>query len=148
MPYPYSLDDEIKQYKPTPLKADRAAWKYIVYNILTLGIYSLFFFIPFSYDIDKAAPKADRTRTMSFAFAWILSLFTFKLVVIIWHYLIAARLEEALSEREIEYGFGKSDFWLWYFVGSFFFVGPIVYMHKLCKAMNLLCADYNKRNGI
>ena len=57
-------------------------------------------------------------------------------------------LEEALKEREIEYGFTTSDFWIWQFVGSFFLIGHFVYVYKLCKAMNLLCADYNKRNGI
>ncbi len=148
MPYPYSLDDEIKQYKPIPLKTDRQAWKVILFSLLTFGIYSILFYMPFSYDIDKAAPKADRSKTMSYAFAFILSLFTFNLVITIWQYQIAARLEEALDEREIEYGFSKSDFWLWYFFGSFFVVGPFVYLHKLCKAMNLLCEDYNKRNGI
>ena len=24
-------------------------------------------------------------------------------------------------------------------------LGPLIYLHKLCKAMNLLCADYNAR---
>ena len=28
-------------------------------------------------------------------------------------------------------------------IGSFIFVGPFVYIHKLCKAMNLLSEDYN-----
>lgn len=148
MPYPYSLDDEIKQYKPTPLQTDRQAWKLILFSILTLGIYSILFFMPFSYDIDKAAPRPDRSRTMSYAFAYILSLFTFSIVLLVWQYQIASRLEEALAEREIEYGFSTSDFWLWQVVGSFFVIGPFVYFHKLCKAMNLLCADYNKRNGI
>ena len=148
MPYPYSLDDEIKQYKPTPLQTDRSVWKFIIFNILTLGIYSIFFYMPLSYDLDKAAPRDDRSKTMSYAFAFVLSLFTFNLVLTIWYYQFAVRLEEALEELDIECDFGVRDFWIWQIAGSFFVIGPFVYTYKLCKAMNLICADYNKRNGI
>ena len=148
MPYPYSLDDEIKQYKPTPLQTDRSVWKFIIFNILTLGIYSIFFYMPLSYDLDKAAPRDDRSKTMSYAFAFVLSLFTFNLVLTIWYYQIAVRLEEALDELDKECDFGVRDFWLWQIAGSFFVIGPFVYTFKLCKAMNLICADYNKKNGI
>jgi hypothetical protein len=41
--------------------------------------------------------------------------------------------------------FGTSSFWGWYFLGSFIFIGPFVYFHKLCTAMNLLCEDYNAK---
>ena len=64
--------------------------------------------------------------------------------MIIWHYQIASRIEQALSERGIAYDFGTSTFWGWYFFGTFILVGPFIYFHKLCTAMNLLCEDYNK----
>ena len=51
---------------------------------------------------------------------------------------------KALEERGIAYDFGTSDFWGWYFLGSLVIVGPFIYFHKLCTAMNLLCEDYNK----
>ena len=114
-------------------------------NILTLGIYSICFFIPFSFDLDKIAPKSDRSKTMNFLFAYIFSLFTFSIVLVVWHYSIARRVEEALAKRNISYDFGTSSFWGWYFFGSLILIGPFVYFHKLCKAMNLLCEDYNER---
>jgi hypothetical protein len=40
-------------------------WKLILLNVLTLGIYSIIFFIPFSFDLDKIAPKSDRSKTMN-----------------------------------------------------------------------------------
>jgi hypothetical protein len=76
--------------------------------------------------------------------AYVLSFFTVNIVLTYWHYQIAARIEDALSRRRISYEFKTSDFWLWYFFGSLVLVGPFVYFHKLCKAMNLLCADYNE----
>ncbi len=81
---------------------------------------------------------------MSYALAYFLSMITFSIVMIIWHYQIASRIEQALSERGIAYDFGTSTFWGWYFFGTFILVGPFIYFHKLCTAMNLLCEDYNK----
>ena len=146
MGYPYTYDYEAKEteYKPQKLKTGRSMWKLMILNILTLGIYSIVFFIPFSFDLDKAAPKKDRSKTMNFLFAYVLSLFTFSIVLDVWHYQIAARIEEALEARNIEYEFGTADFWGWLFFGSLILVGPFIYYHKLCKAMNLLCESYNQ----
>ena len=115
-------------------------WK----NFLTLGVYSILFFIPFSFDLDKIAPKRDLSKTMNYLWAYVLSVFTLTIVVDIWHYQIAERIEEALVAREIDYSFGTEDFWGWFFFGSLILVGPFVYFHKLCTAMNLLCESYNK----
>lgn len=38
-------------------------WKLMILNVLTLGVYSIIFFIPFSFDIDKIAPKNDHSKT-------------------------------------------------------------------------------------
>ncbi len=144
MAYSYPYDDPEKELnRPQKLATNRSMWKLMLLNILTLGLYSIFFFIPFSFDLDKIAPKADRSKTMNYVFAFVISIFTFSLVLILWHYEIAKRIEQALAERDIPYSFGTSDFWGWYFFGSFIFVGPFVYFHKLCTAMNLLCEDYN-----
>lgn len=148
MPYPYSYDNEEKNYIPPKLKTNRSMLKLVILSILTLGLYSVVFFIPFSYDLDKVSPRSDRSKTMHYAFAFILSLFTFNIVIWVWHYHIAERVEEALEKRSIPYQFSTGTFWGWYFLGSFIFIGPFVYMHKLCKAMNLLCADYNENPTI
>jgi len=139
--------EPIQEYAPAKLKTNRNMWKLMILTILTLGIYSIASFMPLSFDLDKAAPKPDRSKTMNYLFAYVISLFTFSIVLIIWNYHIAERIEEALAQRNIEYEFSTSDFWIWYFVGSFFLVGPFVYFHKLCRAMNLICADYNEKVG-
>lgn len=144
MAYKYAYDNEEIREKPQRLKTNRSMPKLMILNILTLGLYSILFFIPFSFDLDKIAPKRDRSKTMNFLLAYVLSLFTFAIVIDIWHYQIANRIEEALEKRNIDYEFGTGSFWGWFIFGSFILVGPFVYFHKLCKAMNLLCADYNE----
>ncbi len=149
MAYPYSYDYEAvekeKQYRQQTMKTDRSMWKLMLFSILTFGIYGVFFFVPLSMDIDKVAPRRDGGKTMNFLFAYILSFFTLSIVTDIWHFLIAKRIGEALELREIDYEFGTKDFWLFFILGSFILVGPFIYFHKLCKAMNLLCADYNEK---
>ena len=144
MPYPYDLDYEAKKFKVQPLKTDRNGWKFIILNLLTLGIYSIIFFISLSFDLDKAAPKSDRSKTPNFLAAYILSLFTFSIFLFIWHYHVADRIDDALGERKIPYNFGTDTFWTLYFFGSFILIGPLVYVYKLCHAMNLLCEKYNE----
>ncbi len=152
MPYPYSYDYEAqekeKKFKQIKLKTDRSAWKLIIFNILTLGIYPIVFFIPFAFDLDKIAPKSDRSKTMNYLFAYILAIFTFSIVLDVWHYQISSRVEEALAKRNISYEFSTSTFWGWFFFGSLILVGPYIYFYKLCKAMNLLCESYNENPNI
>ena len=146
--YQYDPDSEARAYQAPKLQTDRSMWKLMLLNILTLGIYGIIFFVPFSFDLDKIAPKKDRSRTMNYLFAYIFSLFTMSIVMLVWHHHIATRVEEALSERSIPYNFSTSDLWAWYIFGSFILVGPFIYMHKLCKAMNLLCEHYNQKPAI
>ena len=146
--YDYEAQQKEKNYKPTMLKTNRQMWKLMLFSILTLGFYGIFFFIPLSFDIDKAAPRRDGERTMNYLWAHILAMFTFSIVVDIWHFHIAQRLEEALAIRKIEYDFGTKDFWLFFVLGSLVLIGPFVYFHKLCTAMNLLCDHYNSNPTI
>lgn len=145
MAYKYPYDYEEKKYEPPKLQTDRSMWKLMILNILTLGLYSILFFIPFSFDLDKVDPQREREKTMNFLVAYILSIFTFSIVIDVWHYQIANRMEEALAHRGIEYDFSTGDFWKWFFFGSLILVGPFIYFHKLCTAMNLLCQSYNEK---
>ena len=148
MAYKYKYDEEQLEYEPPKLKTNRSMWKVMLFSVLTFGIYLIVFFSPFAAELDEIYPKRDGSKTMDFLLVYILSLFTCSVVMTAWHYHIALRIEEALEKRRIEYNFSTSDFWMWYFFGSFILVGPFVYMHKLCTAMNLLCESYNENHDI
>ena len=141
--YDYEAQQKEKEYKPVNLQTNRKMWKLMLFSILTLGLYSIFFFIPLSFDIDTVAPRRGDGKTMNYLWAYLLALVTYSIVVDIWHFHIAQRVGEALYVRKIEYDFGTKDFWLWFVLGSLILVGPFIYFHKLCTAMNLLCEDYN-----
>ena len=143
MAYRYPYDYEEKETKRPKLATNRSMWKLILLSFLTCGIYGIIFFIPFSFDLEKISPHSS-SKQMNFVWAYILSLFTFAIVLDIWHYQTASRVEEALEYRGINYGFGTGTFWGWLILGSLILVGPFVYLHKLCRAMNLLCEHYNE----
>ena len=144
MAYKYPYDEEKTEYRPQPLRTDRKMWKMMILHILTFGISSIFFFLPLSYELEKISPSRERQKMMSYAVAYIASLLTFSIVLAIWFHSLSQRIEEALEERDIPYEFSPSTFWGWYYFGSLIIVGPFIYFHKLCTAMNLLCEDYNK----
>ena len=142
--YKYAYNDEEKEQMPPKLPTNRSMWKLMLLNIVTLGIYSNLFFVPFSFDLDKVDPHPDRPKTTNYIFVYILSLFTFSIVLLLWHHHIAERVDEALVRRHIDYEFDTNTLWGWYFFGSFILIGQFVYFHKLCRAMNLLCEHYNE----
>ena len=146
MSYTYPYGYEEKEVQRAKLPTDRAMWKLMILSILTLGIYRIVFFIPFSFDLRKISPH-DYSKQMNYMWAHFLGLFTLTVVVDIWHYQTARSVSEALEYRRIDYEFGTGDFWKWFLLGSLILVGPFIYFHKLCKAMNLLCRHYNENPG-
>lgn len=75
--------------------------------------------------------------------ALIVSPITFGIGGIVWYHRISARIGNELSRRGVPYSFGAADFWLWNVLGSLIGIGPLVYLHKLFKATNLMCENYN-----
>ena len=143
MAYKYPYDYEEKEKPRAKLITNRSMWKLMILNILTLGIYGIIFFIPFSFDLNKISPQGS-SKQMNFLAAWGLSFFTLSVVMDIWLYQTTERIAEALEHRKIDFEFDTSDFWKWFIFGSLILVGPFIYYNKLCKAMNLLCEDYNE----
>ena len=126
------------------LKTTRGLLKFILLSLITFGIYSLVFFSKISSDINIIASRHDGKKTMHFCLLlFIVAPITLGIGAIVWYHRISARIGRELTRRAIGYSFGAGSFWLWNVLGSIIVIGPLVYLHKLCKAMNLLSADYN-----
>ena len=144
MSYRYPYDEENKEVKATKLSTNRSFWKFFFLNLITLGFYSIFFFSTIAYDLDKIDPRHDGSKTMSYLVAFLISYFTFGIVLCCWHYGAAKRVEEAMTRRNIPSNFGTGTFWGWFILGNLIGIGPFVYVYKLCRAMNQLCESYNE----
>lgn len=126
------------------LKTNKGLVKYILLSLITFGIYPLVIMSSISSDINLIASRYDGKKTMhycllTFIFTWL----TFGIAPFVWYHRISNRIGNELNRRGIAYSFGAGSFWGWFILGSFIFVGPFIYIHKLFKAMNLLSADYN-----
>ncbi len=144
MSYRYPYDEETKEIEIPKLPTNRNFWKFLILNILTLGIYSIWFLSPIPGELDKIDPKYDGSKTMSFLAAYVIAFFTVGIVIDCWYYGITKRVEEAMTRRNIPSDFGTGTFWGWGILGSLIIVGPYVYIYKLCKAMNQLSESYNE----
>lgn len=126
------------------LKTNRGLLKTILLSIITLGIYPIVLMSCISSDINLIAAKYDGKKTMHFCLmAFIFSWLTLGIYPIVWYHKLSARIGNNLAARGISYSFGAGSFWGWNVLGCLIGIGPLVYMHKLLKAMNLLSANYN-----
>lgn len=127
-------------------KTNRSMLSFILWNMLTCGFYSLFFYNDIGEDINFLASKRDGKKTMNYILLFlIVGPLTCEIATIIWFHNISARIGDEARARGVSSSFGASSFWVWNVLGALFLVGPFIYMHKLCKTMNLICEDYNQR---
>lgn len=126
------------------LRTSRGLLKFILLNLITFGIYTLVFFSSISNDINAIASRYDGKKTMHYCLLFfIIAPVTLGIGFIVWYHRISGRIGNELGRRGIVYSFGAGSFWGWNVLGSLIFIGPLVYLYKLCKSMNLLAEHYN-----
>lgn len=129
-----------------PRKTNKGLVKFIFLSIITLGIYGLVVMSSLSNDVNIAASRYDGKRTMHYCLlVFIVSPITLGIASVVWFHKISNRIGRELNRRNIAYNLSAADFWLWNVIGSIIVVGPFIYYHKLFKAANLMCADYNQK---
>jgi len=128
------------------LKTDRSIGKFILFSILTCGIYAIIFFSGISDDINRVASGRDGKKTTHYCLmSFILSPLTCGIYAFYWWHTISERIGEETRARGIYTDFSATTFWLWYVVGTLICgIGPLVYVHMLCKTMNQLNTNYNQ----
>lgn len=128
------------------LKTNKGLAKYIFLSIITCGIYGLVVMSSVSNDVNIAASRYDGKKTMHYCLLFFLiAPITLGIAGIVWFHKISNRIGNELKRRNIAYNFSCTDYWLWNVLGSLIIVGPFIYHHKLFKATNLMCADYNAK---
>ena len=128
------------------LKTNKSLVKFIFLSLITFGIYSIVVMSSVSNSINTVAERYDGRHTMHYCLIlFIFAPLTMGIVPLIWYNKISNRIGRELRRRGIDYSFSCAHFWLWNVLGSLIYVGPFIYYHKLFKATNLLCRDYNMR---
>ena len=129
------------------LKTNRGWFKYVFFSLITFGIYSIVAFSTIANDVNTIASRYDGKKTMHFCLLFFLvAPITLGIAGIVWFHRISKRIGDELVRRGLPYRFGAGSYWGWNTLGLLLAgLGPLIYLHKLCKAMNLLCDDYNAR---
>ena len=126
------------------LKTNKGLLKTILLSLITFGIYPLVVMSAVSNEINIVASRYDGKKTMHFCLlTFLVAPITFGIAGIVWYHKISARIGAELQRRGIDYSFGAGTFWGWNVLGALIGVGPLVYMHKLFKAVNKMNAHYN-----
>lgn len=126
------------------LKTNKGLLKTILLSLVTFGIYSLVVMSSVSNDINIVASRYDGKKTMHYCLlTFLVAPITLGIAGIVWSHKISNRIGAELKRRGIAYSFSAADYWLWNVLGSLIVVGPFIYLHKMFKATNLMCADYN-----
>ena len=128
----------------TAVLTKRSLPRFMLLTICTLGIYPLVFFTRLGNDLNTIAGGHDHQKTMRYYLAFLLSLITGGIAGLVWFHSMSNRVGAELERRNIQVKFGSKTFWGWNILGVLIVVGPFVYIHKLCKAMNLLAESYNR----
>ena len=127
------------------LKTNRSLVKFFFLSIITLGIYAIVVMSGISESINTIASKYDGKKTMHYCLLFFLiGPITCEIASIVWYHRISNRIGDELKRRGIDFEISAKTFWLWEVLGSLIIVGPFIYTHKLLKAMNLLCENYNQ----
>ena len=126
------------------LKTNKGLLKTLLLSFITFGIYSLVVMSAVSNDINIVASRYDGKKTMHYCLLFFLvGPLTLGIAEVVWIHRISNRIGAELKRRGVGYSFSAADYWLWGVLGSFIFVGPFIYLHRLFKAVNKMNAHYN-----
>lgn len=134
-------------FKKNPLlPTNKNIFKAIALWVLTFGLYGIVVMTSVSKSINRTATAYDKKSTMNYCLLYFLvGWLTLGIGYLVWYYRLTKRVDRELSRRNIDYLFTKGDYWLWNILGIMVLVGPLVYLHKLFKAINLINKDYNQK---
>ena len=133
--------------KEEPLKTNRKLIKLILLSIITVGIYGIYFWYSVKRDVNTVCGERNGEKTMGIFKLFLLTIVTCGVAAFVWMHKLSNKIGRELNIRGIPFYFNAGTFWLWSILGLFIIVGPFIYLHRLCKSMNLLCADYNEKKA-
>ena len=127
----------------TQLKTDRSLVLYILFTILTCGIYSWFFIYSMAKDVNTAC-EGDGDHTPGLLAFLLLSLITCGIYAYYWYYKLANRLAQNAPRYGMNFQENGTTVLLWMILGIFLCgIGMFVAMNILIVNTNKICAAYN-----
>ncbi len=127
------------------LDTNRSFWKYFFLNLITCGIYSLWYYHCIAWDTNIICAD-DKNRTSGVLAYILLSFLTCGLYSIFWHYRVADMLAKSAHRRGVYTDINGTTVLICSVLSLF--VGGIlnyVVIWWITKALNTLSEDYNNK---
>ncbi len=129
------------------IKTNRSLVTYIVFTILTCGIYGYYFLYCMARDMNIMC-EGDGENTPGLAVFIILSFVTCGFYALYWYYKLGNRLASNAPRYGLNFQENGTTILMWYVVGALVCgIGPYVAMYILIKNTNALAAAYNQSKG-
>ncbi len=114
--------------------------KYVLLDIITLGIYGIFFWYKWTEDLNKICDGDDKDSA-NYLLVCLLNIFSLSIYVWVWNYQMAERMFQIAPK------YGKSFKHGGLFVLIWRFFLPIVSSYYKVKYINALAEAYNNKNA-
>lgn len=125
------------------IQEDRALWKYIVFGILTCGIYNFYFIYKMAQDVNVMCAD-DGKKTSGLVVFILLSYLTCGIYPLIWYYSLGNRLAENAPRYGLNFQENGTTVLLWHIFGMLLCgIGAYIAMNILIQNTNAMAKAYN-----
>lgn len=125
------------------LKTNRGLFKFIVFSILTLGIYGLYIIHAAAKETDETC-KEDGKNTKGLLLYILFSILTLGIYGLVWSYNIIERWGSFIRKRGQTPRVSGGTYLLWLIVGAAIGIGPLVAQYLYLHAWNDVNELHNK----
>lgn len=127
------------------IRTNRSLWKFILFSIITCGIYGLWFIYHLSQDVNVICAE-DGKNTAGLLKLILLSIVTLGIYNYIWYYKLGNRLADNAPRYGLSFQENGTTILLWMIFGYFLCgIGPFVAMYIVMKNTNALAESYNQK---
>ena len=134
------------------IRTDRKLLPYIIFSLLTCGIYALWYLYHIIKDVNIMC-RGDGEHTPGFAKLILLSILTCGIYTFFWYYKMMQRMERNVAENGIPTAFNAKNTLILIIIGavaSYTYVGAIIgvilnyyAIHLIFCALNAMAISYN-----
>lgn len=130
------------------MSTNRSLLVYILLNIVTCGIYGMYFVYSIARDMNIVC-AGDGKQTAGLLKFFLLNLITCNIYSWVWYYSLGNRMAATAPRYNLSFQENGTTILLWMLLGSLLCgIGPFIALHILMKNANALCGAYNARNGV
>lgn len=126
------------------INEERSIWKYILFTILTCGIYGYYFIYTIAQDVNEMCQE-DGKQTGGLAKFIVLSILTCGIYSLFWYYNLGNRLQENAHRYGLVFSENGTSVLLWEIFGLLICgIGPFVATNIIIKNTNAMAYAYNR----